>query len=255
MIKDKISYFEFQAEIGVTKHIGGVRATDELMELCHIKKGSYVLEVGCGVGLTTAYLAKKGCKVVGIDLSEKMIEKAREKAKRKGLEDKIEFLVADAQKLPFKDNTFDAVISESVYVFIPDRKKAMKEFNRVIKKGGYVGITEVSWIKEPPPELRKQIRDFVQSDIPSTDEWKKLLKDAGLKEIVGRTYKLNMKDEFFDQIRRWDIVEYLRVLGLFLKGMIQKPSYRRFIMDSLKLSPRLIKYWGWGVYSGKKRIK
>ena len=46
-------YFEFQAEIGFTKHMGGLKATKELIELCHIDKGKYVLEVGCGVGKTS----------------------------------------------------------------------------------------------------------------------------------------------------------------------------------------------------------
>ncbi|MGC9335395.1 MAG: SAM-dependent methyltransferase, partial [Anaerolineae bacterium] len=63
-------FFGFAAEVGLTKHLGGVEATEEIVELCHIGEGSYVLDVGCGAGATPAYLASKhGCRVVGVDIS------------------------------------------------------------------------------------------------------------------------------------------------------------------------------------------
>ena len=82
------SYFELQAYWGATKHMGGLRATKELIELCHINKGKYVLDVGCGVGITPCYIAKRhGCRVVGVDISEGMIDWSNERAKREGVED------------------------------------------------------------------------------------------------------------------------------------------------------------------------
>ena len=250
---EKISYFEFQAEIGLTKHIGGAKATDELVKSCHIAKDSYILEIGCGVGLTPVYLAKKyGCRIMAVDLSKQMIEKAKKRAEEKNVSDKIEFKVADAQKLPFKDNTFDAVILESVMAFIPDKKKAMKEFMRVAKKGGYIGFTEVAWVEKPPADMEKKMNDFAGSKLLSPAEWKQVLVDAGLSDIVAKTYKLNMMDEAWDELRRWDIAEYLKVQYRAWSGLITKPSYRRFVMDALKLPLSVIKYWGYGIYAGKK---
>jgi cyclopropane fatty-acyl-phospholipid synthase-like methyltransferase len=52
------SFFDFAAEVGLTKHLGGMRATEELVELCHIGQGRSVLDVGCGAGVTPCYLAK-----------------------------------------------------------------------------------------------------------------------------------------------------------------------------------------------------
>lgn len=70
-MKETPGFFDFAAEVGLTKHIGGVAATEMLIDLCHIGKGSKVLDVGCGVGVTACYLAKKwGCSVVGVDISE-----------------------------------------------------------------------------------------------------------------------------------------------------------------------------------------
>lgn len=68
----EFSYFAIQSTWGATKHFGGLKATAELAELCHIAKDKYVLEVGVGAGLTPRYIAKKyGCRVVGVDLSAK----------------------------------------------------------------------------------------------------------------------------------------------------------------------------------------
>ena len=74
------SYFEVQAYWGVTKHFGGLKATRELVELCHIDKNKYILDIGCGVGAAACYITKKyGCKVVGVDISEKIIEREKRK--------------------------------------------------------------------------------------------------------------------------------------------------------------------------------
>jgi cyclopropane fatty-acyl-phospholipid synthase-like methyltransferase len=72
-------------------------AIDELASLCRIGAGSSVLVVGTGVGLTPCHLVKNyGCLVVGIDLSEKMIEWTQKRAMRKGMADKIDLRIADA---------------------------------------------------------------------------------------------------------------------------------------------------------------
>ena len=77
----EISYFELQAYTGATKHMGGLEATKELIELCHIKEDTHVLDVGCGVGATACYLVKRhDCNVVGVDLRESMIARSIERA-------------------------------------------------------------------------------------------------------------------------------------------------------------------------------
>lgn len=126
-------FFDFAAQVGLTKHLGGVDGTEELVELCHIEEGDRVLDVGCGAGATPVCLAEThGCHVVGVDILPRMIERARELADRKGVAHLVEFRVADAQDLPFDDNQFDAVITESVTAFPEDKQRAVDEYKRVI---------------------------------------------------------------------------------------------------------------------------
>ena len=74
-METKESFFDFAAEVGLTKHFGGNQATKELADLCHLAQGAYVLDVGCGAGATPCFLVKEyGCRVVGIDILERMIE-------------------------------------------------------------------------------------------------------------------------------------------------------------------------------------
>ena len=92
------TFFDFAAEVGMTKHLGGIEATDALVAQCRIGQSSYVLDVGCGVGVTPCYIARNyRCRVMGVDIIEGMIERCRERAKRQRLVDKVEFKVADAQ--------------------------------------------------------------------------------------------------------------------------------------------------------------
>src|SRR5512137_495451 len=85
-------YLDMQAEVGITKHVGGFAATDELLSLCHVGDAKEVLNVGCGIGVGVAYIARKfGCRAVGVDISEKMIKWSRLRAGEEKVEDKVEF--------------------------------------------------------------------------------------------------------------------------------------------------------------------
>jgi arsenite methyltransferase len=68
------TYLDVQAQVGITKHIGGFEATDTLLALCHVETARELLYVGCGIGVGPVYIARKfGCRVIGVDISEKML--------------------------------------------------------------------------------------------------------------------------------------------------------------------------------------
>jgi arsenite methyltransferase len=253
------SFFDFAAQVGLTKHIGGLAATDTLVQLCHIGRGSYVLDVGCGVGVTPCYLVKKyGCRVVGVDILEKMVERSRERAIRENVAELVEFRMADAQDLPFEDSLFDAVITESVTAFPQDKQRAVNEYARVTKPGGYVGLNESAWLKVPPPP---EVVAWAAQDIGATvqpltsAEWTGLLESAGLNEIIEKTYAINTKVETKGILGRYGWGGMLRVMGRTLMLYAKSPAYRRFVKEVRQggiIPDHLEEYFGYGLFVGRK---
>lgn len=255
------SYFDIQAYWGVTKHMGGIEATDELAALCRIGPETSVLEVGCGTGVTACHLARRyGCRVLGVDLSERMIEWARKRARRKSLEQRVQFRAADAQALPFEDRTFDAVICESVTAFPEDKQKAVDEYARVAKAGGCVGMNEGTWVKaSPPAELVAYIdRAMARAKFLPPEGWKALLENAGLTGIVVKTYKINALSQRLNEMRGLDFqdrIDRLRGVRDFLGLYVSNAAFRKYtreIMPSAKIIRELFAYLGYGVCVGLK---
>jgi len=258
-MKSQPGFFEFAAEVGLTKHIGGIEATETLAELCHISEDSYVLDVGCGVGVTPCFLAKRyGCRVVGVDISERMVGRSIERAHRKKLTGRVEFRVADAQSLPFEESVFDTVITESVTAFPEDKQRAVNEYARVTRPGGYIGLNESVWLNYPPPP---DVVTWTQQDVganvdPLTiDAWTSLLEGAGLREISVQTFEINTRAEVRGIFQRYGLGEMLRVYGRILLLYLRSPAYRSFVkqVQGGGLVPEdLQEYFGYGMFVGQK---
>ena len=98
---------------------------------------SEILDLGCGFGWGTDYLSQKG-RCVGVDINRKTIEEAR---KRYGRNKKVKFVVADALRLPFKNEQFDVVVSIENIEHVNDQRKYIEEAKRVLKKGGLLIVS------------------------------------------------------------------------------------------------------------------
>ncbi|HHE71627.1 MAG TPA: class I SAM-dependent methyltransferase [Chloroflexi bacterium] len=253
-LSPELSYFELQAYVGTTKHMGGFETTKALIELCHINQDTYVLEVGCGVGATACYLAKKyGCHVVGVDLRESMIARSKERAEKEGVEDRVEFRVADAQDLPFEDALFDAIIGESVLTFIKDKQRVVSECVRVTRPGGYVGLNEELWLETPSAQLVEQVRQIwdIKPDIPTLEGWMGFLEDAGLRDIVVQTYKFSTRREA-TQVQRYRFQDMWRMFYRTLLLYVKNPAFRRYMAERQHLPKDIFEYLGYAIFVGKK---
>jgi arsenite methyltransferase len=249
-----VKYLDFQAEVGITKHVGGFAATDELLSLCHIEDAKEVLNVGCGIGVGVAYIARKfGCRVVGVDISEKMIEWSRLRAREEKVEDMVELRVANVLDLPFESDRFDAVIVESVLAFVEDKLRAIHECIRVTRPGGYVGLNESFWTKEPTPEMMALAQDSLGSSIPTEGTWKELWEASGLSDRRVSLHRVDTRLEVRDRLRwvgrRWALRGFGRLLRLFFTN----PELRQSI-GKIFGGPSLdtVQEIGYGLFVGRK---
>ncbi len=122
------------AVIGTTLQIVG----EQLAEACDLSWDEHVLDVAAGNGNATLAAARRGCIVKSTDYVSSLLEQGAARAQAEGLE--IEFERADAEALPYKDESFDAVLSTFGVMFAPDQAKAASELLRVCKRGGRIGL-------------------------------------------------------------------------------------------------------------------
>lgn len=227
-----IKYLDMQTYVGITKHLGGREATDMLLSLCHVESAHEILNVGCGIGVSSAYSAKKyQCRVVGVDISEKMIEWSRLRAKREQVESRTEFRTADIQALPFETDRFDAVVVESVVAFVPDRARAIRECVRVTRPGGYVGMNESFLTQALSPEMTDLLgRTLNGIDMPMLETWQALWAASGLQDRTLQTHSIEAREEVWDRIRwigvRWSLAALARLCRLYLTSAEARVSVR-----------------------------
>ena len=159
-------------------HPGGLETTKELANLCKVTENSLLLDVASGTGEGTYFLVEEfKCHAVGIDISQVMIKRAKEKAQKKNLN--IDFKIGDAHYLPFENNSFDVVIAECVVCAL-NKEMAIAEMIRVLIPGGFIGIHDICWKEDTPNDLKVRLK-AIENESPETlVGWKKLFSDNGL---------------------------------------------------------------------------
>lgn len=250
--EDSPTYLDLQAAVGITKHMGGYKATDELYRLCHLENAVQVLDVGCGIGVGPVYIAKRfDCKVSAADVSAKMLEWAEKRAEREGFADRIDFHQADIREMPFETDRFDAVIVESVLAFLEDKQTAIDELIRVTKPGGYIGLNESFWTAPPPEELKwKELG--IGPEIILEDDWRQLWERQPLEVKQVKSLTLDPRDELRDRIRWIGWRSILPAWGRVIRIMLSDRSQRESLKRQLETPPGVIEIMGYGLFVGKK---
>jgi MPBQ/MSBQ methyltransferase len=126
-------------------HSGGRNATVRLAQLAQINGSERVLDVGCGIGGPSRYLASRfGCVVTGLDLTADFVALAGMIAQRTRLSDKVTYRQGDALNLPFADASFDLVWSQNAAMNIADRDRLYAEMHRVLRPAGRLALQEMA---------------------------------------------------------------------------------------------------------------
>lgn len=153
-----------------------------------LKKGEIVLDLGAGAGfdcfLAASKVGPKG-KVIGVDMTPEMIEKARENSKRNAVKN-VEFRLGEIENLPLADNSVDVVISNCVINLSANKKRVFQEIYRVLKPGGRISISDLALLKELPKKIREDMLAYVGCIAGAifVDEYKKIVEESGLKKVT-----------------------------------------------------------------------
>jgi len=152
-----------------------------------LKEGEIVLDLGSGAGFDAFLAARrvgKSGRVIGVDMTPEMIEKARANA-RKGNYSNVEFRLGEIENLPVEDNSVDAVISNCVINLSPEKEKVFRETFRVLKPGGRLMVSDLVLVRDLPAAIRNSIEAYVGclAGAVLKDEYLRAIQTAGFKDV------------------------------------------------------------------------
>ncbi|MFA6098456.1 MAG: class I SAM-dependent methyltransferase [Patescibacteria group bacterium] len=232
--------------------------------LINLPNGSLILELGCGTRADSMEIAKSGKVSIATDISIQALRNARDLAGKYGVLNRMKFILAEAEKLPFADNSFDGAMMAASFHHLENPAIGLQEMKRVVKNNGYIilGVEPASWpyktIFKFLKPLKKYIRNKRQRGVDSIADdqtpgfnkksLRKLFSQQGLEILEIKPIKFTL--EFYDS--------YLR-LKHRLAGREPKPSKKlqRFYngVDKLLLSTPGFKQfpWHWNLISRVKK--
>ena len=174
--------------------LGGYNADADLglgcgipTEFAQIKEGDTVLDLGSGAGndcfVARALTGEKG-KVIGVDMTEVMIAKARENSEKLNFNN-VEFRLGDIESLPIGGNRIDVVISNCVLNLVPDKEKAFAEIYRVLKAGGHFSVSDVVLKGDLPTNLKNDAEMYAGcvSGAIQLNDYMNIIHNSGFTEI------------------------------------------------------------------------
>ena len=162
--------------------------------LIELTEGQTVLDLGSGGGIDVLLSARRvgpAGKVYGLDMTNEMLELARENQRKAGVTN-VEFLEGDIQAIPLPDASVDVVISNCVINLAPDKSKVLAEAFRVLKPGGRFAVSDVVVRGEVPPALRRDMELWVGCIAGALEEsdYRSKLRAAGFGEIDVETWRV-----------------------------------------------------------------
>jgi arsenite methyltransferase len=158
------------------------------LDFVDIQEGQVVLDLGSGLGLEVIFAAQmvggKG-KVIGLDMTPEMIDRATKNAERVGVQHITDFRLGEMENMPVEDESVDWIISNCVVNLSPDKEQVFREAFRVLKPGGTMLISDLV-SSGLPEEMRKDLTSWAQclGGTVEEEEYLGLIKDAGFDEVA-----------------------------------------------------------------------
>jgi arsenite methyltransferase len=181
-------------------------------EFALIKEGDTVIDLGSGAGndcFVARSLAGESGKVIGIDFTDKMIEKAKANAQKLNYTN-VEFRQGDIENIPVAGNVADVVVSNCVLNLVPDKKQAFAETFRVLKKGGHFSVSDIVLVGDLPQGLQKSAEMYAGcvSGAIQKMEYLSIIKEAGFNNItIQKEKRITLPDEILKDYLSAEAIE------------------------------------------------
>lgn len=183
-------------------------------QFARIKPGDTVIDLGSGAG-NDCFVARHECgaegKVIGIDFTEPMIQKARANAEKLGFYN-VEFRQGDIEKMPVTSSVADVIVSNCVLNLVPNKENVFKEILRVLKAGGHFSISDVVLVGQLPEKLKNAAEMYAGcvSGAIQKDEYLDIIKRTGFTNITVQKEKvITIPDEILkDYVSEKEIEEF-----------------------------------------------
>lgn len=162
-------------------------------QFAHLSEGQTVVDLGSGAG-NDAFIARREVgetgRVIGIDFTPRMVEKARANAAKLGY-DNVEFVEGDIENMPLDDDITDVVVSNCVMNLVPDKQKAFAETYRIMKQGGHFSISDIVLQGELPDQLKEDAEMYAGcvSGAIQKEDYLGIIEDLGFTNITIQKYR------------------------------------------------------------------
>jgi ubiquinone/menaquinone biosynthesis C-methylase UbiE len=191
--------------------------------LASLKEGERVLDLGSGAGFDCFLAAKKvgpTGKVIGVDMTPEMLEKARKNAK-KGKYTNVEFRLGEIENLPVADSSVDVIISNCVINLAPNKKRVFEEAYRVLAPNGRLMVSDIVLLKALPGAIQKSVEAYAGciSGAEIKDKYLELIRRVGFQDVKILQEKIYPHEYIISEPQTKDIVNRVNRLGMTVEEL------------------------------------